>query len=90
MDDNGDMYHNGRREGILYRVTESVREEDLTPNPGSTFPDGQECLITRPLRVVPIAQVPLDPAELLTADEEAALWRQLEQRTQPEGGVPEP
>lgn len=42
VEDDGTVYHNGRREGILYRVSENLTEEDLAPVPGSTFPAGKE------------------------------------------------
>ena len=75
FDENGSIYHNGRRAGILYRITEEIRPADITPVPGSTLPPGKEWLITRPLCVVPIERVEVDPEELLTEEEEGELRR---------------
>ncbi len=73
--DDGTIQHNGRREGILYRIAEPVCEDDVVPVPRSTIGTGQEWHITRPLRVVAIAQVPVDPRELLSEWEEEELRR---------------
>ena len=40
--DDGSIAHNGRRTGMLYRVAETVREDDLVPVPHSTIGEGQE------------------------------------------------
>ena len=86
VEDDGSVYHNGRREGILYRVSEPLREGDLAPVPGSTFPPGKEWLTRRPVSVVAIARVPLDPNELLAEDDENELVRRSEQTSLPSGG----
>ncbi len=85
VDEHGCVYHNGQREGILYKVSESVRSEDLTPVPGSTLPPGKEWLITRPLCVVPVECVAVDPKELLTEEEESELRRRMDLMVRSQG-----
>ena len=77
VDDNGTLSHNGRREGFLYRIADSVRRGDLRPVPGSTMAPGKEWLIARPLRVVIVERTAPIPEEQLSAEEEAALRRRI-------------
>lgn len=85
VEDDGTVYHNGRREGILYRVAENLREDDLAPVPGSTLPAGKEWLTRRPVNVVAIARVPLDPDELLTEHDENEFVRRLDRMSPSKG-----
>ena len=71
QNDDGAIRHNGIAAGYLYRVAEPVTPEDLTPVPGSTMGPGQEWLILRPVRLLLLERTAPDPAELLTAEEEA-------------------
>ena len=76
VDDQG-IRHNGRRPGFLYRITEWVGRDDVTPHPDSPVP-GTEWLTTRPLRVTLVEPTAPTPAELLSVDEEEGLRQRVQ------------
>jgi len=57
LGDDGKIHHNGRADGLLYRMAEPVGPGDVVPHPRSSMPPGLEWLITRPLRVELIGPV---------------------------------
>lgn len=73
IEDDGRIQHSGSLPGYLYRVAEELAPEDVTPHPRSTMPDGQEWLITRPLRVELVCPTTPQEGELLSLEECRAL-----------------
>lgn len=69
----GLLRHNGRHDGWLHVLADSIGKEDITPVPGSTLGAGQEFLVTRSVRVTAIERTMAGLAELLSADEEVVL-----------------
>lgn len=62
-DDDGNISHNGKEPGVLYVIDEPVEiGRDIYQHPRTTMDENAEFLTRRPLRVRPIAELPL-PAE---------------------------
>ncbi|MHB0886873.1 MAG: hypothetical protein ACYC6V_04430 [Bacillota bacterium] len=57
-DDDGQIGHDGRRDGYLYMVDEPVRPEAVEQVPGSTMDPGLEWHTKRPLRVRLVTRLP--------------------------------
>jgi hypothetical protein len=75
ISDDGEIKHNGRQTGYLYRVVDQIAPGDVRPVPRSTMAPGLEWLTTRELRVELVGPVPLTQVELLTDAEVADLYR---------------
>jgi len=75
IEDGGRIRHSGSLPGYLYRIAEELETEDVMPHPRSTMPDGQEWLVTRPLRVELIGPTTPQPGELLSPEECRAFRR---------------
>lgn len=59
IEDDGEILHNGKGEGFLYRIAEPFAVgEDLFPHPRSTMEEKLEFLTKRPLRVELIGKIP--------------------------------
>jgi hypothetical protein len=58
--------HNGSQPGLLYRIDEAVSPGDVIPHPNSSMPPGFEWLTRRPLKLLLIGPVSIEPGELLS------------------------
>ena len=88
VDDAGQIRHDGRSSGLLYRVAESVFEKDFEPHPRSTMAAGVEWLTHRPLRLACLGVVEVSPEELLSEGEVSELVARLSRdRLQDNSGV---
>jgi len=75
--DDGTIKHNGRVDGFLYTIDETVRVGDVEPVPGSTMEPGKEWLTIRPLKVALIKRTTVVPEERLSRREQAVLFVRL-------------
>ena len=58
--------HNGKEPGLLYRVDEDISPEDVYPHPNSSMAPGLEWLTRRPLKLLLIGPVAIEPGEFLS------------------------
>ena len=73
IEDDGEILHNGKEEGFLYRIAEPIMmDKDVFPHPRTTMEEELEFLTTRPLKVEQIGKVPPPDGEL-----EGRLWMSI-------------
>lgn len=61
--------HNGKENGLLYKIDEPINPEDLSPHPNSSMAPGLEWLTKRPLKLLLIGPVRIEPGELLSEND---------------------
>lgn len=66
MEDDGTIRHNGATAGHLYRVADSVADDDVYPHPHSSMAPGKEWLTRRELHLELIGPVRVREEEQLT------------------------
>lgn len=65
VEDDGEILHNGKKEGFLYRIAEPVVVgKDIFPHPRTTMGKDVEFLTARPLKVERIGKVPPPDGQL--------------------------
>jgi alpha/beta superfamily hydrolase len=69
----GNIKHDGKKSGFLYRIVEDVFPEDVQPHPHSTMQPGKEWITTRDMNVEQIGVTFLTSREILTGKEIAKL-----------------
>ena len=69
VSDDGRIRHNGTAPGFLYRVVEPLQPADLRPHPWSNMEPGWEFITQRQLALELLAQVEIQPGELLSQAE---------------------
>lgn len=67
------LRHNGEQPGLLYIIDEPLTPQDIEPHPRSSMPPGLEWLTRRPLRLRLLGPVPIDPTQILSPEDIAAL-----------------
>ncbi len=67
--------HDGKMSGLLYRIAENIRPEDVFPHPRSSMDEGKEWLTNRELRVELIGPTQIVDEERLTEEEILQLKR---------------
>jgi len=66
ISDGGVIKHNGSLPGLLYRIDEAIRSNDVRPHPNSSMKWGMEWLINRDLQVMLIDHTAVVDSERLT------------------------
>jgi hypothetical protein len=77
VSDNGQIKHNGTRQGYLYAIVDEIQLKDVVPHPRTAMAPGDEWLTTRELRLRLLCATEPAPEEQLTDEEWTALQRQL-------------
>lgn len=67
--------HDGRMPGLLYRIAENIKPEDIFPHPHSSMEEDKEWLTNRELRVELIGPTQVVDDERLTEEEIMQLKR---------------
>ncbi|MFB0503615.1 MAG: hypothetical protein ACETWE_07260 [Candidatus Bathyarchaeia archaeon] len=81
ISDEGDKHisqkikHDGKMSGLLYRIAENIKPEDIFPHPRSSMKEGKEWLTNRALRVELIGPTRIVDEERLTEEEILQLKR---------------
>lgn len=74
-DEKGARFHNGKVNGHLYVIDETVNSQDVYPHPNTSMKPGEEWLTRRPLKVKKIEETKLNLEEQLSAEEESMLLK---------------
>ncbi|MGZ9583767.1 hypothetical protein [Paenibacillus marinisediminis] len=77
VDDSGTRYHNGKANGYLYVIDDTITPNDVYPHPKTSMNPGEEWLISRPLKVKKIAETKPILEEQLSIEDEENLKKRL-------------
>lgn len=89
-EDDGRIRHNGTLPGLLYRIAENVRPEDVTPHPRTTMQEGEEWLTLRELSLTLLGPTPIFPENVLTSEDIEKLQQQECDHTKETSELPRP
>ena len=69
VSDDGDVKHNGKLTGHVYRIVERIVPEDVYPHPKSSMDTGWEWITKREYRLVFLYEYIPSPEDILSEDE---------------------
>ncbi|MFW6281648.1 MAG: hypothetical protein ACOC1O_02485 [bacterium] len=69
ISDEGEIKHNGKKKGYLYKIEEKVESSDVYPHPNTTMEKGKEWLTNRELKVKLVKEVKIWGSDKLSKSE---------------------
>jgi hypothetical protein len=88
VSDEGQIKHNGSRQGYLYIIEDEIKPDDVTPHPRTTMSPGDEWLTNRELRLRLLGPVSIVPDEQLSDEEIADLMAHVDERRKRGSSMP--